>query len=204
MQTSNQSFRKAFVEDQTKRTDRVLDEAQRLVNLYRHADAFGADFAPKLDQMLLSLSPEVLSALSNILGGEVVRRYYTYLKDKTSSGHEQPAPDETIIPQQGYLPDPTQNEVVSTSGADATDINRLLKEFLTAHQQELNEVLKAQSTNLETILKRIDQTVANPKYPTNYPMHTIEQGTKRPKEYADVIESGTQTAVFVPDETEGF
>ena len=210
METQNQSFRSAFIEEQRTHVDTVIEEAQRLVNLYRHADAFGEEFMPKLDQMLLSATPEVQTALSDILGGQVVRQYCTYLKEHTMPQQEQPtdSEDQSLKPQQGYLPTPDGDlgqyfdggETSSTSG-----IESLLKQFLTAHQQELNEILKAQSENLTTVLGKIDQNTHEvASHQTDRLINVIQQEAGKQKKYADVIEAGPQSPVLVPDETEGF
>ena len=84
-------------------------------------------------------------------------------------------------------------------------IEALLKGFLTVHQQELNELIKAQSETLDTVLKRIDQNTHEvASHQTDRLINAIQKETGKQKKYADVIESGTQKPVLVPDETEGF
>jgi len=200
---TTQSFRNAFIEEQKIHTDTVIEEAQRLVNLYRHADSFGKDFAARLDQMLLAAPAEVQTALSDILGGKIVRQYCTYLKERAMP-QPTPAPDsETAqpIPQQGYLPTPDED---SPSAQPTGDIESLFKSFLAAHKQELNDLLKAQSDNLTTILGRFNQNAHEvAAHQTDRLINTIQQEAGQ-KKYADVIEASPQTPVLVPDETEGF
>ena len=199
---STQSFRSTFIEEQKIHTDTVIEEAQRLVNLYRHADSFGKDFMVRLDQMLLSAPAEVQTALSDILGGQIVRRYCTYLKERTMPKNDPNPEEKQPLPQQGYLPDP--NETSPSAQGTASDIESLLKSFLTAHKQELNDLLKAQSDHLETILGRFNQNaheVATRQ--TDRLINTIQQEAGQ-KKYADMIEASPQTPVLVPDETEGF
>ncbi|MBR6411799.1 MAG: hypothetical protein IKS41_01390 [Alphaproteobacteria bacterium] len=210
MGTQNQSFRSAFIEEQKTHVDTVMEEAQRLVNLYRHADAFGEEFMPKLDQMLLSASPEVQTALSDILGGQIVRQYCTYLKERTMPRETQPSDSDDnkpVEPQKGYLPTPDGdlNQFLGGQGNSEGGMEALLKQFLTAHQQELNEILKAQSENLTTVLGKMDQnTHEGTSHQTDRLVNIIQQETGKQKKYEDVIEAGPQSPVLVPDETEGF
>ena len=205
METQAQSFRSSFIEEQKTHVDTVIEEAQRLVNLYRHADAFGEEFMPKLDQMLLSATPEVQMALSDILGGQIVRRYCAYLKEKTApqKAVEEDTTDKRLAPEQGYLPQP--DDSLKVDALKDGNIEALLKEFLTAHQQELSELLKVQSENLTAVLGKMDQnTHESGLNPTDHLMNTIRQESGQQRKYADVIEAGSQSPVLVPDETEGF
>lgn len=203
-ETQTQSFRSDFIKEQKIHTDTVIEEAQRLVNLYRHADSFGKDFMVRLDKMLLSAPAEVQTALSDILGGKIVRQYCAYLKERTTPKNtsDQNAENAQPLPQQGYLPDP--EEQASSSQETGPDIEALFKNFLAAHKQELNELLKAQSDNLTTILGHFNQNALDvAAHQTNHLPHTIQQDSGQ-KKYADVIEASPQTPVLVPDETEGF
>ena len=202
MEKRTQSYRSAFIEEQKTHVDTVLEEAQRLVNLYRHADSFGEDFKVQLDQMLLSAPLEVQTALSDILGGQIVRQYCTYLKERTMPKDVPEQKAEKPVQQQGYLPSP--EETVAPQG-NTENVAEVLKEFLAAHQQELNKLLKAQSENLNTILGRVNQnTHEMALHQTDRLINAIQQETGKQKKYADVIEAGPQTPVLVPDETEGF
>ena len=205
MEKQTKSYRSAFIEEQKTHVDTVLEEAQRLVNLYRHADSFGEDFKVQLDQMLLSAPMEVQTALSDILGGQVVRQYCAYLKERVAP--EQPAnqksDEKKSVIQQGYLPSP--EEANATIGGNAGNVEGMLKEFFEAHQQALKELLKVQSENLTNILGRVNQNTHEMALnQTDRLINAIQQEKGKQKKYADVIEAGVQTPVLVPDETEGF
>lgn len=205
MKDQVQSYRGEFIEEKKKHGNTVLDEAQRLVNLYRHANAFGENFSAQLDEMLLSASPEVQMALSDILGGQVVRQYCTYLKERTTpqDNKEQSNQETDVLGKRlGYLPEPEDETSISSQG-NSKEIEALFKTVLTAHQQELSELIKAQSENLTALLGRSNQEgYEKTSYPTTRFKNTVEQD--KGKRYADVIEAVPQTPVFVPDETEGF
>jgi len=204
MSNQEQSFRSAFIQEQQNRTDYVLEEAQRLVNLYRHADSFGEAFMPELDKMLLAMSPEVQTALSDILGGQIVRQYYDYLKEKGKPAPEQDEQPETVENKPvsvGYLPQP-DSETNPVPGGTA-DTEKLLKTLLEAHDSELKELLKEQTNTLSALLQRLNQKSPDSSYVVrDYQPNYRRQANH--KKYSDVIEAGGQAPVLVPDETEGF
>ena len=206
MSESSQSLKSIFKQEQQNRGNDVIDEAQRLVNLYRHAEAFGEEFMAKLDDMLLAASPEVQTALSDILGGQVVRQYCLFLKDKKMPKEEKQV-EEEVSEQKGYLPKPTAATPMSAgeSGIDPAALEVIFQNFLKAHQEELAELLKAQSETMSTLLKKFDQNTHEvASHQTDRLINALQQETGKQKRYSDIIESTGQTPVLVPDETEGF
>ena len=205
MSEENKSFKELFKQEQQNRGNAVIDEAQRLVNLYRHAESFGEEFMPELDKMLLAASPEVQTALSDILGGQVVRQYCMFLKDKKSSNHEEEQPDQEkeVVPK-GYLPEPTATLTgAGGSGMDTAAFEVLFQNFLKAHQEELTQLMKTQSETMSTLLKRFDQNTHEvASHQTDRLINALQQEVGKQKSYSDIIESTGQTPVLVPDETE--
>lgn len=196
----NISLKEAFDQQQANRTDMVLEEAQRLVNLYHHADSFGEDFEAKLDDMLLAVTPDVLSALSNILGGSVVRRYAEFLKEQKTPAVQNESgaddPGEASQTQTGYLPSPAEDEPCQTGSV-------AFEALFKAHQTELERLLEAQTETLAQVIKKVDQTTHDvASRQTDRLIHAIRQETGKQKQYSDVIESA-QSPILVPDETEG-
>ena len=54
--------------------------AQQLINIYRQLNVLGGEATQKYNQQLIrEASPDVLSALHLIPGGDEVREYYTFL-----------------------------------------------------------------------------------------------------------------------------
>ena len=84
-------MRSAFIKKKEEQSDKVLIEAQRLVNLYRNINAFPEEFHAELDQTLLHTSSEVQSTLTRIVGGEEVRRYLDFLKENKTYSVENEA-----------------------------------------------------------------------------------------------------------------
>ena len=206
MSEASQSLKSVFKQEQQNRGNAVIDEAQRLVNLYRHAESFGEEFMAKLDDMLLTASPEVQTALSDILGGQVVRQYCLFLKDKKTPKEEKQT-EEEAPEQKGYLPEPTiaAPTLTGESGIDPAALEMIFQNFLKAHQEELAELLKAQSETMSTLLKRFDQNTHEvASHQTDRLINALQQETGKQKKYSDIIESTGQTPVLVPDETEGF
>ena len=81
----------------------------------------------------------------------------------------------------------------------------LFKNFLKSHQSELEELLKAQSETIATLLKRLDQnTYEVASHQTDRLIDALQQEVGKQKKYSDIIESTGQTPVLVPDEMEGF
>ncbi|MBQ7413302.1 MAG: hypothetical protein IJV07_03395 [Alphaproteobacteria bacterium] len=216
------SMKESFIHQQQNRVDEVLVEAQRLVNLYRHSDAFGDDFNKKLDDLLINIKPEVLTALSDIQGGIVVRRYCEFLKDKLNPKSDTEGLAENAdseAPQQtGYLPNPDDDipfpvEIGTASGEKTARqpslgkgvLEALFKTFMETHQAELTQILEKQTETLTDLLERLDRNTHDiAAHQTNRLIDAIKTEAGKQKEYADIIESTGQTPVLVPDETEGF
>ena len=216
------SMKESFIHQQQNRVDKVLVEAQKLVNLYRHADAFGEEFNSKLDNLLLNIKPEVLTALSDIQGGLVVRRYCEFLKDKLNpnpdAAHRTDGSGEETSPQTGYLPNPDDDmplpvETMVSFGQDSPRqpsfdkgvLESLFKTFMATHQAELTQILEKQTETLTDLLERLDRNTHDiAAHQTNRLIDAIQQEAGKQKEYADIIETTGQTPVLVPDETEGF
>ena len=207
------SLKTLFDQQQATHTDLVLEEAQRLVNLYHHASAFGPKFSEQLDAMLLATTPEVQSALSEILGGAVVRRYAEFLKDqKNPKSAEKTQDEDETAPtpaQTGYLPSPEDDPVVAPSAAPVSNgintaaVESLFKNFILTHQVELERLLRAQTETLSQVMQRVDQTTHDvASRETDRLIHALQQETGKQKKYSDVIEA-TQAAATPPDETEG-
>ena len=203
MSEQNKSFKEIFKQEQQNRSNDVVDEAQRLVNLYRHAEAFGEEFMTELDEMLLTTSPEVQTALSGILGGQVVRQYCLFLKDKKMPQETKQVEQKTEAVPKGYLPDPTTVLTSGGAGFDSSAFEMLFQNFLKAHQEELTQLLKTQSETMSTLMKRFDQNTHEvASHQTDRLINALQQEVGKQKKYSDIIESSGQTPVLVPDETE--
>jgi len=216
--TKSSSLKAAFAREKENRVDKVMEEAQRLVNLYHHSDEFGNEFSAQLDDMLLTSSPEVQAAIQNILGGSDTQKYIDFLKNKKSevnTDNTDPNAEASATAQTGYLPSPAEDEpmpmTTSLSAPDGNGVNMavieaLFKNFACTHQTELEHLLQAQTETLSQVMQRLDKNtheVAN--HQTNRLINAIKQEAEKQGEYSDVIdETSSQTPVLVPDEMEGF
>ncbi len=86
--------------------------AQRLVNIYRHLSNFPKSYIQDFNKQLLEASPEVQMSLSNIIGGNIVRQYVDYLKNKMGqpTGKEEDKNAE-YLPEKSYLPSPEDDQL---------------------------------------------------------------------------------------------
>ncbi|MBR4927793.1 MAG: hypothetical protein IKY98_05660 [Alphaproteobacteria bacterium] len=105
----------AFLKQRAKRQNNTVIEARRLVNLYRHLSLFGADYLEKYNAMLMAATPEVQMALSDIIGGTIVRQYLEFLKGRAQKNETNEAiSDEEAGDayryrhEESYLPSPDE------------------------------------------------------------------------------------------------
>ena len=79
-ETAVQTKFHSFLKQRNNKTNEAMQEAQRLVNLYRVLNDFGADFVDQYNVMLKSASDEVQMALKALVGGQEVRQYLEFLQ----------------------------------------------------------------------------------------------------------------------------
>lgn len=207
------SLKETFSAEQQEKTDIVLAQAQKLVNMYRHADSFNEAFSAKLDELLLSSGQDVQVALSNIQGGKIVRRYFEFLQGKTPAAEMKAETPETAeVAPVGYLPSPeddipmtVETPVSGNGGINLGHLELLLKQFMTTHRSELNAVLQSQTEALSTLMQRLDQNTHEvATHQTDRLIDALKHQTDKQKQYSDVIEAPAQAPVLVPDDMEGF
>ncbi len=204
-------LRKAFLNKKQEQKNVVLDEAQRLVNLYRHSNAFGEKFISELDEQLLNMSPEVQSALSDISGGKVVRQYYDFLTE--NSNKVSPKDEESAVQmgKVGYLPAPDQDIFIpqpsvgqGNSALSETTIKTMLQEFFQFHCREIENMLTLQN---ERFAELIHQVVKKNGGMTSEQADKLIEAIKMNKThsyYPEVIETGpSDPSSFITEEGEG-
>lgn len=219
MTETDTSLISSFTQQRRAQSNDVLEQAQKLVNLYRCLSVLPEGFSHKLDEMLLAASPEVQTALSDIVGGAIVRQYLDYLKDKTNPHTEsqtEQKPETSAYPT-GYLPTPdadiplpsaqiAETHTAAPEGTNVAALENLFKSFLVSHQEEMEKILNAQTHTLVQLMQRLDQQAQHTAHEqTDRLADLIKEKTT--KQYSDVIETaaGTSSAVpFVSDDGEGF
>ena len=207
------SLKETFSAEQQEKVDIVLAQAQKLVNMYRHADSFDQAFSAKLDELLLSAGQDVQTALSNIQGGKIVRQYLEFIQGKMPAAEiktETPEPAE--VAPVGYLPSPEDDLPIiggtgttNDGGINLGHLELLLKQFMTTHRSELNAVLQSQTEALSTLMQRLDQNTHDvATHQTDRLIDALKHQSDKQKQYSDVIEAPNQAPVLVPDDMEGF
>ena len=214
---NNTSLRKEFIQKKEDQSDKVLEEAQRLVNLYRHSQSFPPEFHEELDKQLAQTSFEVQAALPRIVGGDEIRNYIDFLKmniSETSKASDETNEDTTQSSFNGYLPDPTDDIPLSSeklpsfsdSGMAAEtsqNLRKLVEELTSAKQSELEKLIQIQTETLSKLLRQLDQNRQElAGHQTDRLINALNQKEVEKKKYSDIIEA--ETPVFIPDETEGF
>ena len=128
----------SFLAQRNSKTNVTLQEAQKLINLYRVLNVFGTDFMEEYNAKLLTVSDEVNAALSALVGGLEVRQYIEFLK---AQNHMVDA-DEEQGSKRGYLPDPTA-DIGGGSGGAVPSGDFVSRADFEAFVNNQNEKLKA-------------------------------------------------------------
>ena len=121
MSESSKNLLKTFKAKQSEKDSSQLQEARRLVNLYRSISCFGDDFVEQYNRMLLDVKPNVRRLLRNFMGGEEVEAYLQFLEQTihlSREGSEQKNVMDTQI--KGYLPDPSADKALFPSNGNVT------------------------------------------------------------------------------------
>lgn len=158
----------AFVFEKTQKTNEVLVEAQRLINLYRQLDVLGSDFVPVFDRMLLSSKPDVQLALSGLSSGDMLRQYLKFLQSRLNQTAEVAHTENNSISEDAasYLPSPDEvppfqmASTVVASGATPTVqpdmLSAVVKTMVDAQQKSLEQ----QTLFLKQALAEMHQTLS--------------------------------------------
>ena len=151
MAETTQILLERFKSKKAEKDSTSLQEARRLVNLYRSLSCFGNDFVDKYNQMLLTSKPNVRRLLSTFMGGKEVEDYLEFLEQNThvSVSGKGENKSSTELPQnKGYLPDPdfdlgTKKEqgMISVSEKEWNEM-QAQKDALVKQTQELLSALK--------------------------------------------------------------
>ena len=147
----------AFLKQKNGKGNVVMQEAQKLVNLYRLLNSLGENFVDEYNAMLLNTSDEVLMTLNAIVGGREVREYFDFLsQDKRKE--DSPESAETIPQNSGWLPSPSDESTPASGNYVSTeDWNTFVKterekitELISKLREEQNETLKLLTDQLTT------------------------------------------------------
>lgn len=173
----------AFLKQRDSKTNASMQEAQRLVNLYRVLSVFGADFVDQYNTMLLNATDDVQMALNALIGGQEVRQYLEFLHQEQNENNEDDSSDKTGT-QMGWLPPPEEEELpTGNKGTTNSD----LASFMKAEEEKFAKMIAALREEQETAMKHLSDQLST----------TLQAQTtkKAPSEgtslaYSEIIEEG--------------
>lgn len=168
----NNTILDAFIKQRSKRQNHAIIEARKLVNLYRHLALFGADYLEKYNQMLLAASPEVQSALPDVMGGTIVRQYRDFLQSNSSSMTEDglfnaDTDDKYQYAQaESYLPSPDDVPPFQLSEYGQSDAGHMKK--------TVAELMELQKNQQEILVELLGQQNAQVTDQLSAVLHTTQ------------------------------
>lgn len=202
-QTENPSMTKfhAFLKQKDNKTNVAMQEAQKLINLYRALGVFGSEFIDQYNVMLLNSSDEVQMALNALVSGQEVRQYLEFLQQEENGGRTDKGADKNTV-QTGWLPSPEdeaqQSEMVAAGGgagpskAELTSYMKSQEEkiakvitSLNEEKEKQEEANKAFREKQEMLLKNLaDQFIGSVQVRSG----TEHSKTEVPEGYSEIIE----------------
>ena len=186
-ETAVQTKFHSFLKQRNSKTNGVMQEAQRLVNLYRILNDFGEDFVNEYNTMLKNSSDEVQMALKALVAGQEVCQYLEFLKSEDQK-EDQKNSTEEANKQVGWLPS-CEQEAAQSVGAKAGS-NFISIEQWQSFVQDQNERLAKATEEL-----RAEQNAALTRLMDQLsllkPATDLKQtGTSKvpPPQYSEIIE----------------
>ncbi len=176
----------SFLEQRNHKTNAAMQEAQRLVNLYRVLKVFGEDFVEKYNTMLLGASEEVQMAMKALVGGVEVRHYLEFLQTEANLHDDDPDND---YDKAGWLPPPEQDKTSFAAAGKGGDYvsGAEWNAFIRAQEEQLvalTETLRAeQKEALARLMSQISGVLPNKKTPVSTPDVPLNA-----PQYSEIIE----------------
>lgn len=171
----------AFLKQRNNKTNAAMQEAQRLINLYRVLGAFGPDFVDEYNKMLMQSSDEVQMALNALVAGQEVRQYLEFLQQEEKGQKGDESVDKKAV-QTGWLPlpedeQPQTGEAKSISNADWAA-------FMKAEEEKIAKIISSLREEQETALKNLSDQLTSTLQ--------IRPGSiskeEEPENYSEIIE----------------
>ena len=183
-ETAVQTKFHSFLKQRNSKTNVAMQEAQRLVNLYRVLNDFGSDFVDEYNVMLKNSSDEVQMALKALVGGQEVRQYLEFLE---SEENKEQNDNDSINPSQqvGWLPSP-ETEVVKSNASGGVSADAW-QAFVKQQDEKLAQIaseLRAEQTEaLTRMMNQLSSSLQAQKPATSVPPPKPVQS-----EYSEIIE----------------
>ena len=135
----------AFKERKRTKDNLDVQEAKRLVNLYRSLHCFGPEFVEKYNQLLLNSTPGVRRLFGTFMGGQEVRDYFEFLQKNAHDSGQKLSGEAFDSGSQikGYLPEPTEENSNVTSGMPSSEWQQIKErqELLSKQIQQIMQIL---------------------------------------------------------------
>ena len=185
---------KSFLKNKNAKANVAMQQAQKMVNLYRSLDDLGDDFVDQFNAELLGLSENAELMLNALIGGNEVRQYLDYLRHTNTSDNDENQDESSIsIQTQGYLPGPEQD---IEEGSDSAYVSRVDFEKFKAEQADLVRHLSEQLLNhqAQALAEAIKQLYPNADAnQSGKPHQSGSPYTERytSSEYSEIIEDKT-------------
>ena len=151
MTEASQLLLQHFKEKKAEKDSVSLQEARRLVNLYRSLSCFGDDFVSQYNQMLLEIKPSVKRLLNTFMGGKEVEDYLEFLEQNAHLSKTEAEQSDMVNVSQtkGYLPSPDsdldvkkENGMITVSEAEWQKMKNQNDDLLQQKQALLNTLTK--------------------------------------------------------------
>ena len=166
---------KAFLTTKNTKTNTAMQQAQKMVNLFRSVEDFGDDFIDQYNNELLQISNDAELMLNALVGGSEVRQYLDYLRNASKTQDDNTSDQQTNA-FRGYLPGPENDIQTSSSSEIKSDIKYVTMEDF--------EKFKSEQMELISRLMHDKRTADNsPTEPTSASAQTHPS-----MDYAEIIE----------------
>jgi len=173
----------AFLKKRNSKTNVAMQEAQRLVNLYRVLGTFGSDFVDEYNVMLLNSSDEVQMALNALVSGQEVRQYLEFLQQEENGGDDAEKKEKVL--QTGWLPTPEEEMAQAQPVAAERGVsNAEWVAFMKEEEEKIAKVISSLREEQEMVLKNLsDQLTSTLQIrPGGSPK------AQAPEDYSEIIE----------------
>ena len=175
----------SFLKQRNSKTNVAMQEAQRLVNLYRVLNAFSPDFVDEYNVMLKNASNEVQTALTALVGGPEVRQYLEFLKEEEQKQDEE-ANTASVSKQVGWLPSPTEDDVENSDeqrSSSSAMWKHIVEEQDAKMTQMINNLRQEQNEALTRLMNQLMSSFQAQKQSVQSPAQKVSQA-----QYSEIIE----------------
>ena len=185
---------KSFLKNKNAKANVAMQQAQKMVNLYRSLDDLGDDFADQFNAELLGLSENAELMLNALIGGNEVRQYLDYLRHTTASDNDENQ-DETSMPvqTQGYLPGPEEDveEASDTAYVSRVDFEKFKAEQANMIRNLSEQLLSHQAQALADAIKQLYPNAEVNQSGTSHSSGSPHTEHYTSSEYSEIIEDKT-------------